>query len=381
METRNIYSRVGKAVVSGDAEYIHGRADSVCRGVFPFHSGKLNYSRVMRKYFSLLMAFSFALVPISSGAQTPTTLTIATVAPKDSPWAALLVQFKEVIEKKSSGKMKVKLMLGGVMGDENDMVKKCDRGMIQGVGVSTGALASKIPELNLVELPYLFRTAEEADQVIDNVLTAPMEKLFRARGLVLGFWNENGYRQFGNQNKPIKKPSDLKGLKMRAQENPIHISMYRTFGAAANPIPTTEVVQALTSKNVDGFDQSVLYMIAAGWHKSVKYVTLSDHIYQPAAIAFNQKWFDGLPSDLRELLVKEGRELQGKGRKAVRAITPELNEILTFEKIQVYTLTPEEKKVFEEASKPVYDEFRKKFGAEGSRLLDLTQAELKKIRK
>lgn len=308
------------------------------------------------------------------------TLTLGSVAPKDSPWAALLQQFKDSIEKKSGGKLKVKLMLGGVMGDENDMVKKCDRGMLQGIGVSTGALATKIPELNLVELPYLFRTAEEADQVIDQVLTAPLEKIFLSRGLVLGFWNENGYRQFGSQSKPIKKPSDLKGLKMRAQENPVHLSMYRAFGAAANPIPTTEVVQALTSKNVDGFDQAILYMIAAGWHKSVKYVTLSDHIYQPAAISFNKKWFEALPEDLRKLLISEGRELQVKGRKAVRAILPELKEILTFEKIQVVTLTPDEKKAFEDAAKPVYDEFRKKFGPEASKLLDLAQAELKKIR-
>lgn len=333
------------------------------------------------RHFSrhLILTAALSLFVFQSFAA-PINMTIATIAPQDSPWAALLVQFKDSIEKKTNNRVKIKLMLGGVMGDENDMVKKCDRGMVQGVGVSTGALASKIPELNLVELPYLFRNAEEADRVIDSVLTKPYEKLFRDRGLVLGFWNENGYRMFGSQSKAIKKPSDLKGLKMRAQENPVHIAMYRAFGAAANPIPTTEVIQALTSGNVDGFDQSVLYMIAAGWHKSVKHVTLSEHIYQPAAIAFNRKWFDALPADISDLMINEGRELQIKGRKAVRAIGPELNEILTYEKIQVHALSPSEKRVFEDASKPVYDEFRAKFGAEASRLLDSAQAELKKLR-
>lgn len=326
------------------------------------------------------LALCFSIITAQAQAQAePVKMTIATVAPQDSPWASLLVQYKDVIEKKSNGKVKVKLMLGGVMGDENDMVKKCDRGMLQAIGVTTGALASKIPELNLVELPYLFRNTDEADKVIDGTLTKPFEKLFLDRGLVLGFWSENGYRMFGSQT-PIKKPSDLKGMKMRVQENPVHIAMYRAYGAAANPIPTTEVIQALTSKNVDGFDQSVLYMIAAGWHNSVKHVTLSEHIYQPGAIVFNKGWFDALPEELRKLLVNEGRALQAKGRKAVRSIADELNQILTAEKIQVHTLNASERKVFEDASKPVYEEFRKKFGAEGSRLLDLTQAELKKIR-
>lgn len=310
----------------------------------------------------------------------PTTLTIGTVAPADSPWSALLTQFKTEVEKKSAGQVKVKIMLGGVLGDENEMVTKCARGQVQGVGASTGAIASKVPEVNLIELPFLFKTVEEADQVIDKVLAPRLEKSFLNRGLVLGFWSENGYRMFATRDKPIKKPSDLKGLKMRSQESPVHLAMYRAFGASAVPVPTTEVLQALASGNVDGFDQAVLYAIAAGWHKSVKHFTLSQHIYQPAAIIYNKAWFDKLPKNLQTLLQTEGRAVQDKGRKAVRAIQPELLEILQYEKIETHSLTDSERKAFEEASKPVYEQFRKDMGAEASALLDLTIEELKKIR-
>ena len=109
-------------------------------------------------------------------------------------------------------------------------------------------------------------------------------------------------------------------------------------------------------------------------------MTMSEHIYQPAAVAFNATWFSKLPADLQKIVIEEGRSAQVKGRKAVRKIQPELKEILKAEKIEVVELTPAEKKVFEEKSKPVYEEFKKSFGPKAARLLDLIQTELKKIR-
>jgi len=268
----------------------------------------------------------------------------------------------------------------GALGDENETVTKCSRGQIQAVAASTGALGTKIPELNVVELPFLFRNTEEADQVIDKILTPEFEKIFKERGLILGMWSENGYRNFGTNDKPIKTPADLKGKKMRSQESQVHMMMYKAFQAAAIPIPATEVPQALATKNVDGFDQALLYTIAAGWQQSIKFMTISEHIYQPAAIAFNGSWFNKLPADIQKVVIEEGRAAQSKGRKAVRKINPELKEILKAEKVTVVELTPQEKKVFEEQSKPVYEEFRKTFGPKASRLLDMIQTELKKIR-
>ncbi len=324
---------------------------------------------------------TLALLTPTAFASAPITLTIASVAPKDSPWEALLAKFKEAVEKKSNGEIKVKLMVGGVLGDENETVTKAARGQIQAVGASTGAFASKVPELNLVELPFLFRTVEEADTILDEVLTEPMEALFKKRGLVFGFWNENGYRMFASREKPILKMADLAGMKMRTQENPVHIAMYKAFGASASPIPVTEVSQALATGNVDGFDQALLFMIAAGWHKAVKHVTLSEHIYQPAAIVFHRPWFEKLKPEYQKLLLEEGRALQKKGRKAVRGIQGELKDILSYEKISIHELSPAARKEFENASQAVYLTFRKQFGPEAARLLDLTQATLKKIRK
>lgn len=307
-------------------------------------------------------------------------ITLGSVAPQDSPWHALLTKYEKAVEAKSNGRVDVRLKLGGVLGDENEMVTKCRRGQVQAVGVSTGALASLVPELNIVELPYLFRTPEEADHVLDTVLADPMDKLFRERGFVLGFWSENGFRNFGTRDGAIRKPEDLRGKKMRAQESPVHMAMYRAFGAAATPLPTTEVPQALATGNVDGFDQSALFTIAASWYKSIKHYSLSQHIYQPAVITYNAEWFDKLPADLQKIIVEEGRAMQPKGRKLVRQILAELLGMLKQNQVEVHELTAQERLAFEKLAKPTWAEFKKTHGAKAGKLLDEVEKALKGLR-
>jgi tripartite ATP-independent transporter DctP family solute receptor len=308
------------------------------------------------------------------------TMKIATVAPDNTPWSELLKMYKANVEKESGGKIKVKVYLGGTLGDENESVLECKRGQIQAVGVSTGALASEIPDLNVVEIPFLFHDADEADYVIDGVLGTALDPIFKDYGFVLGFWSENGFRQFGLKDGFVKSPADLKGKKMRSQETSVHLDMWKAFGASPKAIPTTEVLTALQNGTVDGFDQALLYAIAASWYTSVKYFTISNHIYQPAVIAFNKDWFDGLPSDLQKVVVDEGRKIQAKGRKAIRKMNPKLIDALKDNGVKVYELTASERAAFEKAAEPVRANFRKTAGKRAAGLLDSVEAALKKRR-
>ena len=172
-----------------------------------------------------------------------------------------------------------------------------------------------------------------------------METRFKTKGLILGFWSENGFRHFGAAF-PIKKPGDLKNKKMRSQESFVHIEMWKALEASASAIPTTEVSTALKTGSVAGFDQALLYMVAGAWHMSVKHLTLSAHIYQPAVIAFNQAWFDKLPPDLQKIAVDEGRKLVRPGRAAIRKMNPTLVQIIQKAGVKVTTLSDAERAEF-----------------------------------
>lgn len=308
------------------------------------------------------------------------TIKLASVAPDKTPWSELLKKFKKSVEEKSGGRIEIKTYLGGQLGDENETVIKTKRGQIQAVAASTGALASQVPEVNVVELPYLFRTEKEADTIIDTVLAEPMAKIFKDYGLVLGFWSENGFRHFGSKDKFIKVPADLKGKKMRSQESFVHLEMYKSLGASPVPVPTTEVLTALQHNTVDGFDQALLFTIAANWASSIKFYTLSSHIYQPAIIVFNKPFFDSMPPELQKLVVDEGVAIQDFGRKKVRQIQGKLLELLKSQGVQVYEQTPAERAEFEKLATSVRKKFRATQGKRSAELLDAVEAGLKKAR-
>jgi TRAP-type C4-dicarboxylate transport system substrate-binding protein len=342
----------------------------------------------MNRRTLLFVATALAMTLAGPAAAAPPTdkkpefvMKLATVAPDRTPWSELLKKYKAAVEEKSGYRIQVKIFLGGQLGDENESVNKCKRGQIQAVGASTGALASQVPELNVVELPFLFRTAEEADTVVDSVITPAMDRILPKYGLVLGFWSENGFRQFGLKDRAVRRPEDLKGKKMRSQESPVHQQMWNLLGAIPSPIPSTEALTALETGTVDGFDQATLFAVAASWHKTIKFYTVSDHIYQPALIVFHQKWFESLPQDLRTILVEEGRTMQTKGRLGIRKINPGLVKLIEKEGVTVNTLTPEERAVFEKATAGVRSFLRQRQTKDETvALLDAVEAKLKSLR-
>ena len=313
------------------------------------------------------MKFLRALVPVvavaalfafgAADAAEPVVLKIASVAPEGTPWAEGVLDFKKQVETGTAGGVKVKAFLGGVLGDENETVQQAARGQIQGVGASTGALASVVPELAVLELPRIFRSEAEADYILDKVILADVEKSFRDRGLVLGFWSENGYRCFGSRTSFIKSPADLKGRKMRSQESPVHLQMYKSFGAVASPIPVTEVLTSLQTGVVDGYDNTPLYASAAQWTSATKFLSVTNHIYQPAAIVFNKAFFDKLSPEHQKQLLAARATLVPKMRREIRALTPILIGNLQAMKVQVYTPTAAELATFDAPAKAARDAY------------------------
>jgi tripartite ATP-independent transporter DctP family solute receptor len=300
-----------------------------------------------------------ALLPRRGRAAEAIVLKLASVAPEGTPWAEQLAAYKQKVEAAAGGRLKIKPFLGGALGDENQTVGECRRGAIALWGGTTGALATSVPEISVLELPYLFRDAAQADHVLDDVLGEELKKRLEARGFVPLFWSENGFRSFGTKWAPVKTPADLKGHKMRSQESLVHLEMYRALGALPQPIATTEVLPALQTGVVDGFDQTPLYTFAASWHLAIKHYTLSEHIYQPGLVLASKKEFDKLPADLQKLLTADVGKITRDGRAAVREMAPLLIQNFAGAKIPVYKPSAAEREAFVKATAPVYDAYVK----------------------
>lgn len=305
--------------------------------------------------------------------ESPCVLKLGTVATAGTPWATQLESLRERFEADSNGRLQVRLFLGSTDG-EISLARQTADGTLEAYAGSTGALASLVPEIGVFELPYLFDSFAQADNIIDNHLFRPVERLLARRGFVLYIFSENGFRNFATTgDRPVRSPEDLGAIQMRSQELWIHEATYRALGGNPVAIPVAETATALSNGNVQGFDNTPLYAQAAGWHSFVQQWTVSDHIYQPALIVYNKAWFDSLPEDIRQLLTSNRSRETRSSRSLVRAMNPALMDNLRSFGLNVYTLTDAERQVFRERTRVVHQQFRERVRG-GGELLDIIEA-------
>ena len=306
-------------------------------------------------------------------------LKFGTVAPEGTPWAKQLKAIKKRIQKQSKGQIKVKLFLGGVLGGEVEMVRALRRGRIQGFGGSTASVAegARIPQLMLLELPFLFNSFKEADHILDRVIKKDFIKILAKKKFAFAQWHENGWRNFATKKKAIKTLADLQKMKMRSQESPVHLAMYKALGVQAESIAVPEVLGALKTGMVDGFDNTPLFSSATGWYEGIKYYTISQHIYQPAVIMYNKKFMDKLPKDLRKIVLGDEAKETKSGRASVRGMRGKLLKNFRDAGITVYSMTRAERKPFIKRCAKVHKKFEKKVGR---KLLKKVKKALAKMR-
>ena len=289
----------------------------------------------------------------SSNAESLFTMNFGTVAPTGTPWSDQLNSIKNRIEKESAGKIRVKLFLGGALGSEIEMIQDVQRGeRLQGGGFSTAAVgaALDVPLLQMVELPYLFKDNAQADAIMDEILYEPTTKALKEKDITFYSWTENGWRSFATKGDSAPtSPEELSKYKMRSQESPVHLNMYKALGVQAVAKPVSEVLPALNTGIVNGFDNTPLFSLAAGWIEPVTHYTLSRHIYQPAAVMYSKKFIDSLPADLQKIVLSDPHGEAKRGRSAVRQLEDELLGTIKEMGKEVVKLTDEQQKSFRQA--------------------------------
>ncbi|MCA9681544.1 MAG: TRAP transporter substrate-binding protein [Myxococcales bacterium] len=290
------------------------------------------------------------------------TLKMASVAPAGTPWSKHLDRIKKRVKEGTEGRVKIKAYLGGALGDENATISRCRKGGIHMWAGTSAALASIIPDLAALELPYLFPDVATADAILDKHVAGDIEKMCEKAGFKLLFFSENGHRSIGTNFGFIKSTADLKGKKMRSQPGDVHLNTWRALGASPQPIPVTEAMTALQTGVVDGFDNTPLFTFAASWYQAATHFTLTEHSYQPAmAVAHLDTW-KSLPADVQAIIAGNRDDESAYGRKKVRAIGQQLIDNFGAAGIAVHQPTTAELEAFKKATAPTHKKFTDKYG-------------------
>ncbi|MCO4762125.1 MAG: TRAP transporter substrate-binding protein [Myxococcales bacterium] len=327
---------------------------------------------------TLLVATTICAVaaPASHAVAGPMKFKIASIAPPSTPWAKLVKRIKRTFSKEiPKTELKVKTYLGGALGGEKDLVQRCLAGGLGMIGATSGAIATVVPELNVLELPYLWDNEKQVDRALAGPLGDALKVAMEKKGFVLYVWAENGFRHFATRDRFVHKVKDMKGLRMRAQPSYVHTSMYKHLGATANPMPAPEVPGALSSGVVDGYDNSLLYAYATQWYNSIKYLTLSKHIYQPAVIVFCKKVYDKLPKEMQAKMAAKANKIEKAGRSMVRK--GNRAALKNHKASQIHVEPQKNRAAFRAKAKKVWAQFARKTPG-GKNLLALAKAAAKK---
>lgn len=329
--------------------------------------------------FAFSLGFSLRAETPEKGSEKPIRIRLGTMAPEGSPWMEGLNLMKNRIEEQGKGKIKFQIFPGGQLGDEIQMSESTQFGSLECAGISTGALANLLPSLNVFELPFFWKSREEAYYVIDRQFRGFFEEKLAKIGLTLIAWSENGWRHFFSKKKPIRTPEDLKGLRMRSQESPIHLAFWQALGVNPIPLPTTDIYSALERGVIDGGDNTLVLIAATGWIEVIQYITLTSHIYQPAVLVCNKKFWDSLSPERQRIVFEAMRSIEGDLRERLLKADRELRG--EFEKMgkTIVQLKPEELKVFQDRLLKVKDDpsIRKLIGED---VLTLAEAGKKEYR-
>jgi TRAP-type transport system periplasmic protein len=328
----------------------------------------------MRKslfFVGALLALSLAIVGPAIAEDPEFLMEVGTVAPKGSPWAEQLQRYKQEVQARTNGRLKVKLRLG--RGNERSLARRVQMGSMQAFAGSVGGLSSIVREVNVIESPYLFESFETADKALDDPeVTKQVRKVLSDRGLIFGIWSENGYRSYFSR-QPIRKPSDMDGIRFRSQESLVHVETYEAFGSTPIPIDNGNTLMSVQTGVVDGFDNTPLFAMAGSWYQGLqegqRNLFLSRHCYQPALLTYSKKWFDTLPKDIQAVITTISHDMTVWGRAQVRKIEPVLLKNLARYGYDIYDPSREELAPFKAKQKGVPDRVAKEMGPEGVALL------------
>jgi tripartite ATP-independent transporter DctP family solute receptor len=270
---------------------------------------------------------------------------------------AQLVTFKELVNTNSGGRIEVEVYGAGSVGGEREIVESVIAGSMQATCASAVIGGFYPPEM-IFSIPYLFPSTTVAWKVMDGPFGQKIaDGLLKATGLRNLVFAEVGFRDFTNNKRPIHKPADMKGLKIRVQESPLFVNMVKGLGANPTPIAWPEVYTALQTGVVDGQENPVSVILVAKFAEVQKYLTLDRHVYGLDWFVVNDKWYQGLPKDLQKVIMDAAivSRTVGRGIQQLNSAGIGLAK-LKEQGMEIYAPTPEEMALFKEATqKPVID--------------------------
>jgi len=262
-------------------------------------------------------------------------------------------EFAKRANEKLKGKAVVQTFGSSQLGKDKELLQKLKLGTVNFALPST-VMSTVADEFGLFEMPYLVKSRDHMARIEKELFWSKLAPAAEAKGYkILAVW-ENGFRHITNNARPINTPDDLKGIKLRTPKGAWRVKMFKSYGANPTPMSFSEVFTALQTGVIDGQENPFAQIYSAKVQEVQKYLSLTGHVYTPAYVAVGKETWEGLPSDIRQVLEETAVETQAFVYKTAAALETDLLQKLKDGGIKV---NEADKAAFVAASKGIYDEF------------------------
>ena len=312
-----------------------------------------------KKWVAALAATAaFAAFPT----QAQTVLKMGHVLAKGSHYDVGANVFCDTLDKNTQGRYKCQVYPASALGGEREEIEAVQIGTQDLVITSTGPVGNFVPEMKIVDVPFLFRDYDHARKVLDGKIGQDMLAKFSNHGLVALAWSENGFRHMTNNKRPIVSASDASGLKMRTMENKVHMEGYRAFGIQPTPMAFPEVFGALQQGVVDGQENPIPVILASKFSQVQKHLSLTGHVYSPGLIITSPRIMNKLSDADKKAFYDAAAKSVAATRKKVN--DDEANGIAQLEREGMQVVKKVNSASFNDALKGPYANYAKEFGAD-----------------
>jgi TRAP-type transport system periplasmic protein len=332
----------------------------------------------MKRLFVKTLLATVALAAVGVAQAQTRTIKFANQNAKGHPIVMGMEKFAEIVEAKSAGRFKVTVFPGGALGSDQANMSSIQGGTLEMASMNSGIFASVVKEFAIYDFPFLFANPREADAVVDGPFGKALHAKLEEKGLVGLAYYELGFRNITNSKRPIAKVDDAAGLKLRVIPNAINIDWVSALGANPTPLPFPELYAALEQKAVDGQENPLATINGAKLYEVQKFMTLTNHQYNPQSVIISKKFWDTLAPADKTLLQDAALESAKYQREQSRAASAGILDSLKKSGMQVTELPPAEVAKLREKMKPV---IAKHSASVGEATVGAMMAELDKLRK
>ena len=318
---------------------------------------------------ALLAAAAFASGPAL--AQQKLVLKATDVHPLGYPTVEAVVQMGKKLEAATKGRLSIQMYPSMQLGGEREMIEQAQVGALAIARISVGPMGPIVPEMNVFNLPFMFRDDAHMEKIIDGPIGDELlKKLSESKANLIGLcWMNAGTRNVYNSKKPIQTVDDLKGLKIRMMGNPVFVDTMNSLGGNGVAMGFDQLINAMQTGVVDGAENNYPSYESGQHYRYAKYYSKTGHLMIPEVLVFSKKIWDELSKEDQALILKFAKEAQQEERKLW--YDREKESLKKMAEAGAIVNEVADKKAFQAAVKPVWDKYGAQHGALIQRIQDV----------